>query len=76
MAKNVRGKLITFEGSEGAGKSTQIMLLAKYLKRKKKKVVLLREPGGVVISEKIRDILLDVRHKKMGDVCETLLYMA
>lgn len=72
----MKGKFITFEGSEGSGKSTQIMLLAQYLKNKRKKVLVLREPGGVMISEKIRDILLDVDNKKMSDVCEMLLYMA
>jgi dTMP kinase len=72
----VRGTFITFEGSEGSGKSTQIALVRTYLKKKKKPVLFVREPGGVKISEKIRNILLDVENKKMGDECETLLYMA
>ena len=72
----MKGKFITFEGSEGSGKSTQIKMLRAYLKQKKRAVLFVREPGGVVISEKIRDILLDVRTKKMGDECETLLYRA
>ncbi len=72
----MQGKFITFEGSEGSGKSTQIDLLAQYLRKKKKRVLFLREPGGVEISEKIRDLLLDVQNKKMGSECETLLYMA
>ena len=70
------GKFITFEGSEGSGKSTQINLLQDYLKKKKKSVLVIREPGGVKISEKIRDILLDVRNTVMGDECELFLYMA
>ncbi|MBF0385498.1 MAG: dTMP kinase, partial [Candidatus Omnitrophica bacterium] len=70
----MRGKFITFEGPEGSGKTTQIDLACKYLKKLGKKVLLVREPGGVVISEKIRDILLDVRSLNMGDECETLLY--
>ena len=72
----MRGKFITFEGSEGSGKSTQIEMLFKYLKSKGKDVVFLREPGGVKISETIRNILLDVNNAEMGDECETLLYMA
>lgn len=74
--KNVEGKLITFEGSEGCGKSTQSKLLAEYLSSKGHSIVYLREPGGTKISEKIREILLDARNKKILPVCETLLYMA
>ena len=74
--KNYNGKLITFEGSEGSGKSTQIDLLCRYLKKKKKNVLFLREPGGVEISEKIREILLDAKNKGMSLECEILLYMA
>lgn len=76
MAMGVKGLLITFEGSEGSGKSTQIDLIFQYLKNQQRKVVFVREPGGVVISEKIREILLDVKNKNMNDACETLLYMA
>src|SRR3984885_8291415 len=72
----VAGKFITFEGSEGSGKSTQAALVLDYLKSKKVPVVLLREPGGVKISENIRKLLLDVNNTGMGDECETLLYMA
>lgn len=72
----MKGKLITFEGSEGSGKSTQIKLIYQHLKKKKKPVLFLREPGGVKISEKIRGILLDIRNQGMGPECETLLYMA
>src|SRR3989338_8702583 len=71
-----RGKFITFEGSEGSGKRTQARLVYQYLKRKGKKVIFIREPGAVSISEAIRKILLDVKNKGMSDVCETLLYMA
>ena len=72
----LKGKFITFEGSEGSGKSTQSALVVEYLKSKKLPVMLLREPGGVKISEKIREILLDVKNTDIGDECETLLYMA
>ncbi|MDD5155587.1 MAG: dTMP kinase [Candidatus Omnitrophica bacterium] len=72
----MKGKFITFEGSEGSGKSTQSRLLYQYLKDKGYKVIYLREPGGTKISEKIRDILLDAKNTSMQPVCETLLYMA
>jgi dTMP kinase len=72
----MKGKFITFEGSEGSGKSTQIKLAQKYLEDKGRKVLFLREPGGLRISEQIREILLDPQTKGMGDECETLLYMA
>ncbi|MBI3616630.1 MAG: dTMP kinase [Candidatus Omnitrophica bacterium] len=72
----MKGKFITFEGSEGSGKSTQIELVCRYLKRKRRKVLFLREPGATRISEQIRRILLDVGSAGMSDECETLLYMA
>ena len=70
------GKFITFEGSEGSGKSTQATLVYQYLKRRKKRVLFIREPGGVKISEAIRNLLLDIKNTKMSDEAETLLYMA
>ncbi|MBI5415474.1 MAG: dTMP kinase [Candidatus Omnitrophica bacterium] len=72
----MKGKFITFEGSEGSGKSTQIELVRRYLKKKKRKVLFLREPGATGIGEQVRRILLDVGSSGMGDECETLLYMA
>lgn len=72
----MEGKFITFEGSEGCGKSTQARLLYGFLKRKGHKVIFLREPGGTKISEKIRQILLDKKNDGMSPVCEMLLYMA
>jgi len=71
-----RGRLITFEGSEGSGKSTHVRLLCGYLRRKGFAVLRFREPGGTVIGEKIRGILLDPGNKDMGVVCEMLLYQA
>ncbi len=67
---------ITFEGIDLSGKSTQIRLLKEYFESEKKKVVSVREPGGTVISEKIRDILLDKKHLKMKDLTEFLLFSA
>lgn len=76
MAMGLKGKFITLEGSEGSGKSTQAALIVEYLKSKNLPVMLLREPGGVKIAEKIRELLLNVKNTAMGDECETFLYMA
>ena len=72
----MRGKFITFEGSEGCGKSTQSKMLANFLKAQGKHVVYLREPGATRISEKIRVVLLDKHNDTMLPNCELLLYMA
>lgn len=71
-----KGRLIVFEGPEGSGKSTQLERIFKYIKAKKTYTVLLREPGGTVISEKIRSIILDKAHKNISDKTELLLYIA
>ena len=52
-------KIISFEGIEGVGKSTQIDLLKKFLEKNSKSVEVFREPGSTLSGEKIRDILLD-----------------
>lgn len=67
---------ITLEGIDGSGKSTQARLLAAALEHAGHKVVRLREPGGVDISEQIRSILLDPANGSMCDTCELLLYAA
>jgi dTMP kinase len=69
-------QFISFEGIDFSGKSTQIQLLRNKLEQIGRKVTVLREPGGSLISERIRDILLDARHKNMTDLCELLLYSA
>ena len=69
-------RFITLEGIDGCGKSTQAKLLAEDLERAGYDVLLLREPGGVTISEKIRELLLDPAHAAMSDTCELLLYEA
>ena len=76
MAKDLRGRFITFEGAEGSGKSTQAKLAARYIRRRGRKVLHIREPGGVPISEAIRKILLSLHSKHMVKECEMLLYMA
>ncbi len=67
---------ITFEGPEGSGKSTQIGLLAAYLRKKGHKVVMTREPGGSCIADKIRQILLDKNNKELCPSAELLLYLS
>lgn len=65
---------ITFEGIDQSGKSTQCQLLKDYLQSLGREVILLREPGGSKISEKIRDLLLDKDNKNMRGLTEFLLY--
>ncbi|MFA5389378.1 MAG: dTMP kinase, partial [Candidatus Omnitrophota bacterium] len=64
-----RGIFITFEGPEGSGKTTHSRLLCDFLRKNGYKVLHTREPGGVVISEKIRNILLDPKNKGMDTAC-------
>lgn len=68
--------LITFEGLDFCGKSTQVQLLENYFKKQNKKIIVIREPGGTQISEKIRKILLDRNHSEMRDETEALLFAA
>ncbi|MFA5116627.1 MAG: dTMP kinase [Candidatus Omnitrophota bacterium] len=71
-----RGAFITFEGSEGSGKSTHSKLLCAYLRSRGFKVIFVREPGSTSIGEKIRKILLDKENDHMTMETEMLLYMA
>lgn len=71
-----RGLFIVFDGSEGAGKSTQVALLKAHLEQAGRDVLLVRDPGTTPIGEQIRAILLDPAHTDMGMRCEMLLYMA
>ena len=73
----MKGYLITFEGPDGAGKTTVINELIKQLPKEiQKKTIITREPGGSKISENIRTIILDPANKEMDDRTETLLYAA
>jgi dTMP kinase len=67
------GKFITFEGIDGAGKSTHIAFVADLLKERGKSVVMTREPGGTPLGEKLRELLL---HEKMHLETEALLMFA
>lgn len=71
------GKLISFEGSEGSGKSTQIARLAEHFQKLKRDVVTTREPGGTELGEQIRNII--VHNSKGDEMCpetELLLFTA
>lgn len=68
--------LITFEGLDFSGKSTQIQLLVDRLKRQSVDVLLIREPGGTAIGERIRSILLDASISGMSDLGELFLFSA
>lgn len=70
------GLFITFEGPDGAGKSTQIQMLADYLQEKTIPYVLTHEPGGTLISDDIRRILLAPDYHAMKHQTEILLYAA
>lgn len=67
---------ISFEGIDFCGKSTQVELLKTYLENNNEKVLIIREPGGTEISEKIRDILLDKKNSKMTIESEIFLFSA
>lgn len=71
-----KGILITFEGIDGSGKTTQINELIHRLDQRNIEYQLFREPGGTRIGEKIRDILLDNNHSNMLPITELLLYSA
>ncbi len=72
-ATTTRGRFITFEGIDGAGKSSQIDAVEAALKARGLEVVRTREPGGTPLAEKIRGLLLT---EDMGTNCETLLFFA
>lgn len=67
---------VTFEGSDGSGKTTQIHLLADHLRSAGRTVLTTREPGGTRIGDGIRQLLLDLAHTEMHARAETLLFNA
>ncbi|GAX88697.1 dTMP kinase [Effusibacillus lacus] len=70
------GLFITFEGPDGAGKSTQLQLLADHLGSLGIEYITTREPGGTPLADKIRALLLDPDNKSMAPKTEALLYAA
>ncbi|MDZ7261600.1 MAG: dTMP kinase [candidate division KSB1 bacterium] len=72
----MKGFLITFEGIDFSGKSTQAQLLAQKLQAKNYPLLLLRDPGATPLSEKIRELLLDATYSGMGAETELFLFSA
>lgn len=70
------GIIISFEGPDGAGKTTVLDQVLPVLQEKGYDIITTREPGGVEIAERIRDVILDVNHVAMDNKTELLLYMA
>ncbi len=71
-----RGMFITFEGGEGVGKTTQIARLAQLLEKQGREVVVTREPGGSVIANRIRSLILDQKNDGLVPLAELFLYEA
>jgi len=72
----MRGRFIVVEGIDGSGKSTVAARVAEELKRRGRKVLRTREPGGTLLGEKIRGLLLDAKNSEMLPFTELFLYMA
>lgn len=72
----MKGLFIVMEGSDGSGKTTQINLLKEYLEEAGYECLITREPGGTVIGEEVRQLILNPEHKEMSPVTEMLLYAA
>lgn len=71
-----KGCFIVFEGGEGSGKSTILEMIYNWMIESGKDVIKTREPGGIKISEKIREIILDANNTEMDGRTEALLYAA
>lgn len=72
----MNGLFITFEGPEGAGKTTILQAAADQLTKNGHSVLATREPGGIEISERIREVILNPSHTAMDPKTEALLYAA
>ena len=73
---NKKYKFITFEGIEGCGKSTQVKMLLEFLLKKKIPAMLTREPGGTLVAEEIRNLLINGEIDKLDSTTEVLLNFA
>ena len=71
----MKGKFITFEGADGGGKSTQVQLAAEWLRKQGYDVITTREPGGTVLAEKVRELVLDPA-LPLNTTSQSLLYLA
>ena len=74
--KDTKPKFITIEGMEGAGKSTNIKFICDFLSSNSIDFISTREPGGTLVSEKIRDLLLEKHTEKIAPMAELLLVFA
>lgn len=72
----MKGLFIVMEGPDGSGKTTQINLLEQYLKEAGYECLITREPGGTVIGEEVRELILNPEYKEMSPVTEMILYAA
>lgn len=72
----MKGLFIVMDGPDGSGKTTQINLLKEYLEEAGYECLITREPGGTVIGEEVRQLILNPEHKEMSPVTEMLLYAA
>ncbi len=72
----MRGKFITIEGQDGAGKSTNLAVIEDALKSAGKELVVTREPGGTAFGEQVREIILASNDQQFGDMAELLLIFA
>lgn len=72
----MKGLFIVMEGPDGSGKTTQINLLEQYLKEAGYECLITREPGGTVIGEEVRELILNPEYKEISPVTEMLLYAA
>lgn len=76
MKKKNKGTLITFEGPEGGGKSTQINLFSDFLIKRGYSILITREPGGTQLGNQIRNILLNAAYSDLVDRAELFLFFA
>jgi len=76
LAKKLTGKFLVLDGPDGSGKSTQIAMLAAALTEAGADVETVRDPGGTLVGDRIREILLDPGSGEIAPECETMLFMA
>lgn len=72
----MKGKFVTIEGPDGAGKTTQVKKISDYLKSRGFKVLVTREPGGTPLGEKLREVLLTSEGESPVPEAEALIYAA
>jgi len=75
MSKREQGRLITFEGGDGSGKSTQIAMTAEFLRSRGHEVMVTHEPGATALGLELRQLLLSGEHTPVPE-CELLLFLA